>query len=76
MIETETLRDKLGSHPVLLLDDVFAELDTGRSHRILDWVEREQEAQVILTAPKPADVALRGGSLPLWTIRSGTLSPL
>lgn len=76
MVEAETLRDQLGSHPVILLDDVFAELDSGRSHRILDWVEREDEAQVILTAPKPSDVALRGGSLPLWTIRAGSLSRL
>src|SRR5690606_35915551 len=76
MIEAETLRDHLGSDPVILLDDVFAELDVGRSRRILEWVEREESAQVILTAPKPADFALRGGSLPLWSIRSGEISPL
>ena len=76
MIEAETLCDRLDSQPLILLDDVFAELDVGRSRRILEWVERERGAQVILTAPKPADFELRGRSLPLWTIAQGTLRPL
>ena len=33
-------------------------------------------AQVILTAPKPGDFMVRGGSLPLWRIENGVLSPL
>jgi DNA replication and repair protein RecF len=73
MVEGETLRDRLGSDPVILLDDVFAELDVGRSARILEWVEREARAQVILTAPKPQDFALRGGTLPIWSIRGGAI---
>jgi DNA replication and repair protein RecF len=76
MVEAETLRERLGSQPVVLLDDVFAELDVGRSRRILEWVDRERDAQVILTAPKPADFELRGGALPLWGIRSGVVSTL
>lgn len=76
MVEGETLRERLGSDPVILLDDVFAELDEGRSRRILEWIEAERLAQVILTAPKAADVELRGGSLTSWSIHSGTLSPL
>jgi len=76
MVEAETLRDSLGSEPVILLDDVFAELDAGRSRRILDWVEREEEAQVILTTPKRTDFEVRGGSLPLWKIQHGVLDPL
>jgi DNA replication and repair protein RecF len=76
MVEGETLRERLGSNPVILLDDVFAELDVGRSQRILEWVEAESRAQVILTAPKPADFALRGGSLQMLRIDSGTIVPL
>jgi DNA replication and repair protein RecF len=76
MVEAETLRQHLGSDPLILLDDVFAELDVGRSRRILEWVEVERDAQVVLTAPKPADFDLRGGSLPLWRISAGTISPL
>ncbi|MEX2570850.1 MAG: DNA replication/repair protein RecF [Gemmatimonadota bacterium] len=76
MVEAETLRERGGSQPVILLDDVFAELDPGRSRRILDWVDREKTAQVILTAPKRGDFELRGGSLPLWSIAQGRLAPL
>lgn len=76
MVEAETLRERLESEPIILLDDVFAELDAGRSRRILEWVEREHDAQVILTAPKPADFALRGGSLPLWNLTAGRHGPL
>ena len=76
MVEAETLRERLRSEPVILLDDVFAELDVGRSRRILEWVERAADSQVVLTAPKPADFEVRGGSLPLWTLREGELAPL
>lgn len=76
MVEAETIREHSGSEPIILLDDVFAELDPGRSRRILDWVENEEGGQVILTAPKPTDVELRGGALPRWTIREGVVTPL
>ncbi|MQA90147.1 MAG: DNA replication and repair protein RecF [Gemmatimonas sp.] len=76
MVEADTLRERLGSEPVILLDDVFAELDVGRSQRILRWVDREAPAQVIITAPKPADIELRGGALPVWSIRGGHVESL
>ncbi|MDR0786538.1 MAG: DNA replication/repair protein RecF [Gemmatimonadota bacterium] len=74
MVEGETLRDRLGSDPLILLDDVFAELDAGRSRRILDWVDAGTHSQVILTAPKPADFAIRGDPLQLWRISNGVIS--
>ena len=76
MIEAETLRERAGDEPIILLDDVFAELDPGRSRRILEWVENEEGGQVILTAPKETDIEVRGGALPRWTIRQGVVSPL
>jgi DNA replication and repair protein RecF len=75
MIEAESLRETAGREPVILLDDVFAELDPGRSRRILRWIEQEEGGQVILTAPKPADVEVRGGALPRWSIRDGVVQP-
>jgi DNA replication and repair protein RecF len=74
IVEGETLRDHLGSEPIILLDDVFAELDAGRSRRILEWVDAEERAQVILTAPKASDLDLRGRSLPTWRIENGRIS--
>jgi DNA replication and repair protein RecF len=76
MVEAESVRNATGHDPVILLDDVFAELDPGRSERILHWVEAEEGGQVILTAPKPSDFEVRGGSLDRWQIRDGVLSRL
>jgi DNA replication and repair protein RecF len=55
----ELLREG-GDDPVLLLDDVFAELDTGRRDRLAGLVAGAE--QVIVTAAVPEDVpaALRG----------------
>ena len=76
MLEAESRRARTGRSPVFLLDDVFAELDPGRSRRILDWIEEQEAAQVILTAPKATDVEVRGAVLPRWTIDRGALRPL
>jgi DNA replication and repair protein RecF len=75
MVEAETLQVARGREPIILLDDVFAELDAGRSRRILEWVEAEEGGQVILTAPKPSDFELRGGSLAEWRIDAGIIQP-
>ena len=58
MIEAETVREARGFQPLLLLDDVFAELDIGRSRRILELFRADRHGQVILTAPKESDVLL------------------
>jgi DNA replication and repair protein RecF len=76
MVEAETVRERRGMEPIFLLDDVFAELDASRAERILAWVDAESRGQVIVTAPKPADVGLRGDSLPRLTISGGVVSAL
>jgi DNA replication and repair protein RecF len=43
-----------GGEPVLVLDDVFAELDTGRRDRLAGLVSGAE--QVLVTAAVPADV--------------------
>jgi DNA replication and repair protein RecF len=58
MVEAETVRAARGFRPLLLLDDVFAELDAGRSMRILELLAAGAHGQVILTAPKESDVLL------------------
>lgn len=73
LAEAATIRDTRGRHPVILLDDVFAELDAGRSERVLDLMDREEPGQVILTAPKETDVRFRRDSLPRWRIACGRI---
>ena len=73
LAEAATIREVRGREPVILLDDVFAELDAGRSERILDLMEREETGQVILTAPKERDVRFRSDALPRWHVQSGRI---
>ncbi|MFW6089239.1 MAG: DNA replication/repair protein RecF [Gemmatimonadota bacterium] len=73
LVEADTLTERSGAEPVYLLDDVFAELDRERSSRVLELLEEGRSGQVLLTAPKPVDLPLRGGSLPLWRIDDGRI---
>lgn len=73
LVEADTLTDRSGAEPIYLLDDVFAELDRERSTRVLELLEEGRSGQVLLTAPKPVDLPVRGGSLPLWRIDDGRI---
>lgn len=53
--ETDYLGEQLGEYPVLLLDDVFSELDEERRKQLLAWT-REHDLQTIITS----------ASLPSW----------
>lgn len=77
LIEADTIRASRGRAPLILLDDVFAELDPGRSRRILEMLDTAERGQVILTAPKESDVALQEAgfaSLARWRIEAGRVS--
>lgn len=71
VLEAETARDLRGMDPILLLDDVFAELDGARSERTMGLLDRLAPSQVILTAPKETDVRFQSDLLARWTINDG-----
>ncbi len=73
LVEAETIQASRGHDPIVLLDDVFAELDAARSERVQDLLDSRWTGQVILTAPKDADVTLRGGALVRWSIEQGVI---
>jgi len=73
LVEARTIRERRGTDPLMLLDDVFAELDGGRSERVLALMDSEEVGQVLLTAPKPSDVRVRKDALPRWTISRGRI---
>jgi DNA replication and repair protein RecF len=60
-----------GGEPVLVLDDVFAELDTGRRERLATLVQ--SAGQVLVTAAVPDDVPeqLVGGR---WDVHDGVVT--
>ena len=72
LVEAETIRAARGRAPLILLDDIFAELDPGRSARLLELLD-DEPGQAILTAPKTSDVEVRHGALPRWRIASGQI---
>ena len=74
LVEARTIRDRRGRSPIVLVDDVFAELDEGRSERAMELFEREETGQVILTAPKESDLRFRGAALPRWRIAAGMIT--
>jgi DNA replication and repair protein RecF len=74
LVEADTIRAAGGREPIVLMDDAFAELDEGRSERILDLLEAEERGQVILTAPKESDIRFRKDRLERRTIRDGRIS--
>lgn len=74
LLEASTIRSRRGREPVLLLDDIFAELDEERSRRILRLLDSFDARQVILTAPKESDIRFREATLPRWSIRGGEIA--
>lgn len=71
-LESEVLGRERGELPIVLLDDVFSELDPQRSRELLGFLAPEQ--QVFLTTPRPlaSDLDL---DLPRYRVASGTLHP-
>ena len=75
LLEAATLRG-VGSAPLVLLDDPFAELDARRAARILELLGDDGLAhQTILAVPRPADIPREMTSLPRFTIVDGIVSP-
>lgn len=73
LVEAKTIRAAREQEPMILLDDIFAELDVSRGERVLDLIEREETGQVVLTVPKESDVRIRRDSLPRWWIHAGRI---
>jgi len=71
LAETDLLAED-GPRPIVLLDDVFSELDTDRSHRLSDLLAGR--GQVIVTTADPGTLEpVRRHAVPVWQISDGTL---
>ena len=74
LLEGETLRERLGRTPMLLLDDPFAELDVHRSSRILDLLAEQAMGQTLLTVPRVSDIPPELSQLARWRIADGVVT--
>jgi DNA replication and repair protein RecF len=72
LIEITSLRRARGTEPVLLLDDVFAELDGDRQSRLPVRLLESADRQVFITSPRrdelPANL-----DLPVWVVEGGRI---
>lgn len=73
LLEGETLRERLGTTPILLLDDPFAELDLRRSTRILELLAERGIGQTVLTVPRESDIPAALTQLVRWRIVAGVV---
>jgi len=72
LIEITTLSEARGTQPALLLDDVFAELDQERQHRLALRLLESEQRQVFVTSPRPDELP-RALDLPVWVVESGSV---
>lgn len=75
LLERETLRERAGRTPLVLLDDPFAELDVDRARRILEVLGEGPVGQTFLVVPRADDVPAEYTSLPRYRIHDGVLEP-
>lgn len=74
LLELETLRRARNEEPVLLLDDVFAELDATRQALLARRLAMPAGRQVFVTAPR-RDELPQAFDLPRWRMESGRAMP-
>lgn len=75
LAEVEWLKQRSGEWPVLLLDEVLAELDLERRDALLDCVTKVQQALITSTDLSMFNQDLLG-QLTIWRVDSGTLTAL
>jgi len=70
LIELTSLRRARHTEPALLLDDVFAELDSDRQRRLAARLLEPGDRQIFITSPRrdelPANL-----DLPVWVVEDG-----
>lgn len=76
LVEAETLRAAHGRRPIVMLDDVFAELDPLRAERVVELFTAEDWGQVFVTSPKPSEFAFMGDILTEYRVLGGTVKPV
>jgi DNA replication and repair protein RecF len=70
LLEITSLREARGTEPVLLLDDVFAELDRERQSRLALRLLGPKERQVFVTSPRRDELPMNL-DLPVWEVEGG-----
>ena len=73
LAEAEYLAETRGDDPIILLDDVFSEMDDGRRERVLQMVARYRQTLITTTDVGPVRAAL-GDSAAYFRVADGAVS--
>jgi DNA replication and repair protein RecF len=73
LVEMTELRRARDTEPVLLLDDVFAELDRERQTRLALRLLGSEDRQVFVTSPRSDELPPNLG-LPVWVMEGGRVA--
>lgn len=73
LAEAEYLAETRGDDPIILLDDVFSEMDDGRRERVLQKVVRYRQTLITTTDVGPVRAAL-GDSAAYFRVADGMVS--
>ena len=73
LAEAEYLAEARGDDPVILLDDVFSEMDDGRRERVLQKVARYRQTLITTTDVGPVRAAL-GDSAAYFRVADGAVT--
>jgi DNA replication and repair protein RecF len=74
LLEVGTLRERRGIEPALMLDDVFAELDSERQRRLATRLMGDGQRQLFITAPRGDELPAQL-DLPRWAMHGGRALP-
>lgn len=74
LLESETLRERRGAAPLVLLDDPFAELDVRRAARIVELLSRGGMGQTMLAVPRESDIPSGMSRLERFRITAGVVA--
>lgn len=70
--QAEVVASILGREPVLLLDDVFSELDTARRSWLAEFLSQRSQVLVTTSEPQLIPVSLRAAVF--WEVREGRIA--
>lgn len=73
LAEARFLWQHLNSPPLLLLDDIFAELDTTRTAQLIELLP--SYGQIFITAAKESDLGSYTDRFRRFYVRAGTVIP-
>lgn len=73
LAELEFMKSESGEYPVLLLDDVFSELDKNRRNTLLSIINERIQTLITTTDSKDIDKLLKKNSNNIYNVKDGVI---